>query len=154
MKKGGFTLIELLVVIAIIGLLAAIVLVALNSARRKARDSKRVADLKQMQTALELYYDDYDHYPDVSLSGTWSDVWPRLQTKLTSGGYMAILPIDPITDYYFYGHWLSASKYLLGALLEGSGHSAFQTDIDDAPWDSFAADCLDSSGGYCIGYQY
>lgn len=63
MKKQGFTLIELLVVISIIGLLASVVLVSLNSARAKARDTKRKADLKQLTTAFELYYNDKNSYP-------------------------------------------------------------------------------------------
>ncbi len=54
---SGFTLIELLVVIAIIGVLASIVLASLNSARQKSRDARRIADVKQLQLALELYYD-------------------------------------------------------------------------------------------------
>jgi len=57
MKRKGFTLIELLVVIAIIGLLASVVLVSLNSARRKARDVRRKVDLEQIVLAMELYYD-------------------------------------------------------------------------------------------------
>ncbi|PIW79613.1 MAG: pilus assembly protein, partial [Parcubacteria group bacterium CG_4_8_14_3_um_filter_48_16] len=56
LNKKGFTLIELLVVIAIIGLLSTLAVVALNNARLKARDAKRIADIKQIQTALELYY--------------------------------------------------------------------------------------------------
>ncbi|NCD01236.1 prepilin-type N-terminal cleavage/methylation domain-containing protein, partial [bacterium] len=77
-KKQGFTLIELLVVIAIIGLLATLSLVALNSARQKSRDAKRVADIKQMQTALELYYNDNDAYPSASsaLSPTYMGTVP------------------------------------------------------------------------------
>jgi len=75
MKKNdeGFTLIELLVVIAIIGLLSTLSVLALNSARARARDAKRIADIKQIQTALEMYYNDADTYPTSSMvvaSGT------------------------------------------------------------------------------------
>jgi len=57
-QQKGFTLIELLVVIAIIGLLASVVLLALNSARQKSRDAKRLADVRQIASALELYFND------------------------------------------------------------------------------------------------
>jgi len=65
MKKHnhGFTLIELLVVIAIIGLLATIVSVSVNNARKKARDAQRIGEIKQLMTALELYYDENGRYP-------------------------------------------------------------------------------------------
>lgn len=63
-KRGGFTLIELLVVIAIIGLLSTLAVVALNNARSKGRDAKRVSDIKTIQTALELYFADKNAYPD------------------------------------------------------------------------------------------
>ena len=59
----GFTLIELLLVIAIIGLLSSIVLVSLQGARASARDAIRLSDMRQIQLALELYYDSYGRYP-------------------------------------------------------------------------------------------
>ncbi|MCR4334277.1 MAG: type II secretion system GspH family protein [Patescibacteria group bacterium] len=55
-NNRGFTLIELLVVIAIIGILSSVVLASLSSARAKARDAKRLSDIRQIQTALEMYY--------------------------------------------------------------------------------------------------
>jgi prepilin-type N-terminal cleavage/methylation domain-containing protein len=64
--RKGFTLIELLVVIAIIALLSTLAVVSLNNARAKSRDAKRVSDIKQMQTALELYFADQQGYPGVS----------------------------------------------------------------------------------------
>ena len=64
--KKGFTLVELLVVIAIIGLLSTLAVVALNQARAKARDARRVSDVKQTQTALELYFADQGTYPIVN----------------------------------------------------------------------------------------
>lgn len=63
-KKEGFTLIELLVVIAVIGLLATIVLISLSSARAKSRDARRLADLKQVSLALEMFYNEYGYYPN------------------------------------------------------------------------------------------
>lgn len=68
-NRSGFTLIELLVVITIIGVIASVVLASLNVARAKGRDGKRISDLKQMQIAVELYYDEHGSYPDTG--GNW-----------------------------------------------------------------------------------
>lgn len=62
-NQQGFTLIEVLVVLAIIGLMASLALSAFASVRAKGRDAKRKADLVQIQTALELYFNTYDTYP-------------------------------------------------------------------------------------------
>ena len=65
--EQGFTIIELLVVISIIGILAGQVLVAVEGARAKARDTDRINTGRQLQNALELYYSDHGSYP----SGAW-----------------------------------------------------------------------------------
>lgn len=120
--KRGFTLIELLVVIAIIGILSSVVLASLNSARKKGRDARRIADLKQVQLALELYYDANGTYP-AAISGT----------ELTAPGYIAAVPKDPTTAVvYAYDQVSSGSVYYLGANLETSGHSALSSDADSA----------------------
>ncbi|MFA6076751.1 MAG: type II secretion system protein [Candidatus Paceibacterota bacterium] len=62
-SKKGFTLIELLVVVAIISLLSSIVMASLNSARAKARDAQKKTELRQMATALEMYFDKNNTYP-------------------------------------------------------------------------------------------
>ena len=109
MNKKGFTLIELLVVIAIIGLLSTLAVVALNSARQKARDAKRVADIKQVQTALELYFNDEDGYPAVAATSTLGTEYTCLgsggfNTSCSSPIYMGLIPSNPTpngTDYLY-----------------------------------------------------
>lgn len=109
MKQKGFTLIELLVVIAIIGLLASVVLVSLNGARQKARVARRVADLKQITTALELYYNDNNsQYPPARFGdnpgGNWRTMcgsWfvPASASNVIPGlvpTYMSAIPTDPL----------------------------------------------------------
>jgi type II secretion system protein G len=105
-KQKGFTLIELLVVISIIGLLASIVLVSLNGARSKARDAKRKMDLKQMQTALALYYDSNSQYPNCVYANmgnrfvfsTDAD-WNTTGCLITAlKPYMLKLPSDPTNN--------------------------------------------------------
>ena len=86
-NSKGFTLIELLVVIAIIGLLSTLAVVALNSARQKSRDSKRVADIKQMQTALELFFADANGYPYMGASAV----------TLGSASYKSLCKDNPTT---------------------------------------------------------
>jgi type II secretion system protein G len=103
-NKKGFTLIELLVVIAVIGLLASIVLVAVNSVRMKARDVKRKADLKQIRLALEMYYDTNDMYPRAGACAygdncyVYSTAGSDWIPALTAGGYMVSVPVDPINN--------------------------------------------------------
>ncbi len=155
MKKltKGFTLIELLVVIAIIGILSSVVLASLNSARQKSRDARRISDVKQIQLALELYFDSNGEYPD--------DI-----AALETAGYLAQEPVEPSGNNYVYDNYDDEARgtclvadagscafYHLGVALEQPGHAALQGDLDtdsavDAGPDGLStlADCAEEAG--------
>lgn len=70
-KFNGFTLFELLVSISIIGIMTALAAVAYSGAQKKARDSRRVQDIKSIQIAAEQYYSQNTYsYPTVYTAGT------------------------------------------------------------------------------------
>jgi len=127
MNKKGFTLIELLVVIAIIGLLSTLAVVALGSARQKARDSKRLADLKQVQTALELYFTDKNDYPTeavaVTLGSATDDCLGSTgfvaKASCGSDPYMGQVPADPRNSTYAYQSTAASGTYEIQGTLEG-----------------------------------
>lgn len=132
-RTQGFTLIELLVVIAIIGILSSVVVASLNSARTKARDARRVSDIKQIQVAIELYYDSQGEYPDALSKLTTANL----------GGTLAKEPTDPQTgSSYIYGYKSTGSPakrtaYHVGANLEtassGTTLDDGDTDLDTLP---------------------
>jgi len=86
-KNKGFTLIELLVVIAIIGLLSTIVLVSLNSARNKAKDTRIKADIGQIRSVAELYADTIEggYYDGLPTAGApFGDQYTTLLTDINA----------------------------------------------------------------------
>ncbi|MFA4943027.1 MAG: FISUMP domain-containing protein [Patescibacteria group bacterium] len=91
-SKKAFTLIELLVVIAIIGVLATVSIIAFSNARAKARDAKRVGDMKQVQTALELFINDNNRYP-TTLEWNTGELYST--NTLSTTTYMRSIPNAP-----------------------------------------------------------
>jgi len=141
-QNTGFTLIELLVVITIIGLLSTMVLVSLNTARMKARDVRRLADLRQVALALEMYYDDNTStgYPGDSGSNNWSELDSALKPD-----YMSSIPTDPGNGSYEYWVDTNNQNHVLGIILEDVNNQALNGDSDGS---IFGCDCNDPK--YCI----
>ncbi len=83
-----------MVVIAIIGMLTAIITVSLSSAKQKSRDSKRLADIKSIQLALSLYYNDNGFYPKNIYSSSYTTAGSDPTNGLTPA-YLSVVPKDP-----------------------------------------------------------
>src|ERR1035437_9360120 len=140
-RRKGFTLIELLIVIAIIGVLATLLMVNFVGVRQRAKDAQRKSDIRQLQSALEIYRSDNDSYP----GGTGSvaqlfSCFPGSGSKCTNIAgcfgngsptcttvYMQNQPVDPSglssSNYnggYYYYRSSGPSTYLLGACLENA----------------------------------
>lgn len=154
----GFTLIELLVVIAIIGLLSTIIAAPIQSARKKARDAKKIAELKSTQLALEQYAESNSAQYPVRLSALSPQFMPVLSTFAASTTSTA-------RDAFTYVYYTASStggqdtifSYHLGAKLEVYG-PALETDRD-----CFGAtlsnsltipECAVYNGNYLVGAVY
>lgn len=133
---GGFTLIELLVVIAIIGVLASIVLASLNNARRKSRDARRITDVKQIQLALELYFDAQGNAYPTSSATCDQTTNARGLEALSAGGFIPQISRDPLSTagtpicYLYADPGDPRTSYHLSAQLEDASNPAFSGDKD------------------------
>lgn len=137
--KKGVTLVELFVVFAIIGILSGIVLFISGQVRKKARDAQRLQELRQLQTALQVYYEDNGKYPD--RCPLHPLLWCRSTDDRDSGkpgiqwikflvepGYASTHPLDPLNIYDEYEYRLIVHgahpspgwghEYILTAALE------------------------------------
>jgi prepilin-type N-terminal cleavage/methylation domain-containing protein len=158
--KAAFTLIELLIVIAIIGLLVTLSILALSNARLKSRDAKRVADVKQLQTAMDLYYDANDKYPTLAefQSGSLSYLTPSGTTTYISVPTAPSPADNACTDAnnsYIYSPTADRSSYTLSFCL-GSQNNSLVAGLKRAnPAGICSVDCNnkvcgdDQCGGSC-----
>ncbi len=145
----GFTLIEVLVVVSLVGTFSTVALVSINEVRMMVRDSQRMKELESLATALELYYQDHDVYPQSTrgtcttsagnvstcppyagarsdhafiLSENWNSA--DLLHTLVTEGYIHKLPVDPLNrDGYWYAYRSSPDNqgYVILALKETGG---------------------------------
>lgn len=128
MSKRGFTLMELLIVMVLLGILVALGTGSYASSLRRGRDNRRKSDLRNVASALEIYFNDKGVYPTSNASGqmvgcgagdllvcSWGGEFKDKNSTL----YMSLTPKDP-TDKYKYYYSSTASKFKIYAKLENT----------------------------------
>jgi prepilin-type N-terminal cleavage/methylation domain-containing protein len=156
MKSKGFTLIELLVVISIISLLSSIVLSTITTARVKARDAKRLGDLRQFQNAVQLCFEKQGNY---NLAASESPLTTPCTRELTSdvdfvnywtancSEFMKTPPVDSTIGYTFHTS-SDYQHYALLTQLEG------QTGMSSAQVTAYLANIGITGWAQCANYNY
>ncbi len=140
----AFTLIELLIVVAIIAILAAIAVPNFLEAQTRARVSRTVSDLRNVELAMETYYIDNNSYPAsyreqiIPINSTLSHMDRRLVT--TPIAYLSEFPKD-----IFHAHQGGVFQSVVGGQREywiytvryvnGSGYG--NTGVGDYPRDAY-----------------
>jgi len=165
MKKNetrGFTLIELLIVIMLIGVLSGVILGVINvgGIRAKSRDAQRAADIKKIQTALELYFADNRTY---IVSPNWQTVVAALEGPLRTGAtkYLNVIPTDPSlasatspcvgTTNYDYWYRGTAGAYILATNMEVPTSDDASTCVSLNSWSALTPVC--APAGNCYGVE-
>ncbi len=132
----GFTLVELLIVIAIIGILTTIGVTNFQSARMRARDTKRKSDLVTIAKSLEAYANDHKLFPTSSggkilcqpATATVCD-WGEPFTDASGTIYAAKLPEEGRDNYYYVYESADGESFSLYARLENEQDSAIDNTL-------------------------
>ena len=111
-KINAFTLIELIVVIAIIGILASVIYPSFSNYQKKGRDGKRLADIKNIASALDQYYLDNGSYPTSTQDTLAPFQYGSIKDlNVLVPKYLSKLPNDPLTKNTNL-YWTGTQNYL------------------------------------------
>lgn len=144
-KEKGSSAVQLLALMATASVVIGGVSVSAQGLIDNAKDVQGIANLRQMVTALELYYLDNSSYPQTAGNSS-QERWEELIQELETGGYLASLPAP--NDSYDYQVFNEGESYVLRFLLKDAENSSLETDIDGQAGD---LDCNDPY--YCIAMQ-
>jgi type II secretory pathway pseudopilin PulG len=165
MKKSlvGFTLVEVMVVVSIIIILSTVAFVGIQESQRQGRDAERKSDLRNLQSAIELYKLKYGRYPAGCRGpGEWSGQLSTIYACTDGTGqyirgdqvgrsfapqFIPVLPIDPrlngVNSGYVYTTNLTGTVYKLMARL------TVESEIVNYENPFKSCDIDDSGGGIC-----
>ncbi len=129
--KKGFTLIELLVVIAIIGILSAVVLASLNTARTKAADASVKANLAGARAEAELFYDGGSTYDLVCATTGSNRIGDSVQAAINAKG-----PVSTFTP----------DDTIAASATVGQCHDSLAAWAAQVPLNTGTSYCVDSTG--------
>lgn len=154
-KSLGLTLIELLITIAIVAVISAIGYATYDNAQKKARDSKRKNDLRDIQVALQLYYQDTGYYPNSTTGSAFTkkstDTGASGWDSVLSTSYIKQMPKDPkntATTNRFYRYDTPAGHltFIISTNLENDSDPQRVVDCNSNITAASAADKHD----YCV----
>ena len=121
MSKGAATILELLMVTSMATVMVGGVTINIQDVLTEATDTQRVANLRQLTVALDLYYTDHDSYPQTSN-------FESALSELALQGYIGSLPANP--ELYAYTQTKKGQGYILGTAIENPESSYLTIDID------------------------
>jgi prepilin-type N-terminal cleavage/methylation domain-containing protein len=135
-KRAGFTLIEMLVVMAIFSLIASFVTARTQEVRTDARDTQRKRDLNTLRTAVSIFRDQKDR-------------WPNDLNELKTSDIMNVLPQDPSRDKtYGYSTSSSNADICLVACMEKSNNADSNSVCSTASYSGYISSCDSDKSHY------
>lgn len=159
-KTTGFTLIELLVVIAIIGVLTAVLLPNMVGIRGRAADSRVKSDLAQLKTALRLYYNDFQSYPQTGSTPPHSMMGcgaGGIEVCAAEGAFSnvttATIYMPELPEEFYYQQTNSGDGFVVCAALDNDGDADIAESQSDCSPPTSMVDTtgalLTTSEAYC-----